>query len=458
MEITTETVGPREVEFTIRPEPAQVDQARRKAAQQLAKRIRIPGFRPGKAPYVLVERTVGKEALTEEAAEILAPDLYKQALGEGGYQPFARPTLRVAQEEPLELKIRVPLQPKVELGDYCSLRVEPEPAVQVTPEQEEQLLQKLQTQHGTWLPVVRPAQLGDQVTLDLKGVADGETVFDETGTQITLAEGLSPAGLADALVGMTPGETREFTLTYPHDSPQERLAGKAVAFTVTLRELKERKLPALDDEFARSVGDYASLEDLKAKLRAGLQAQLEAQARDRLAGRVLDQVVEQSKVEFPNLAVEREIDRMVQARDSRLRRQGFTLESFLRATHKSLAQLRDELRPEAEEALRRSLVLREVGRAEKIEVAPEDIGAEVNRVAESYGEQAEAVRLALLQEEQAVSALIGDVYARKSLDRLVDMATGKVACQAEEAAPAEAPAADGEQGLGSRDGGLGSRD
>ncbi len=450
MDITTETVAPREVEFTFRPDTTEVEEARHKAARQLARRVRIPGFRPGKAPYVLVERTVGKEALTEEAAEILAPEAYEKAIEDGHYVPYDRPVLRVAQQEPLEMKVRVALAPVVELGDYCAMKVEPEPVPQVTPEQEEQALNQLREAHGTWVPVERAAQMGDQATMDILGVSDSETIYDDHGAQIVLTDALTPAGFAEAVVGMTPGEKREFDLTYPETTAQEQLAGKTVKFTVTLSELKERKLPELDDEFAKSVGDYESLDALKARLHETLQAQLDAEARDKLAMRVLDDVVAQSKVEYPNAAVEHEIDDLIAQRESRLRQQGFTLEAFLRATHKSLIQLRDELRPEAEESLRRTLVLREIAKKEKIQVSPEELTGEVNRVAQGFGEQADAARAALMQ-QAPLQNLLSDLYLRKALTQLVDIVTGKVqgACAegeapavAEQAPAAEAPAAE----------------
>ena len=444
MDVTAEMVAPREVEFTIRPEATRVEEARRQAARQLAKRVRIPGFRPGKAPYVLVERTVGKDVLTEEAAEALAPDLYKQAMEETGYKAYDTPSLRIAQHEPLELKIRVPLEPEVTLGDYCSLRVEPEPPVEVTPEQEEQMLNEVREQHGTWEPVQRAAQMGDQVTVDVKRVVEGETVSDQTGLQLVLSESLTPAGFGEALVGLEPDQTREFELKYPPDWSEEKLAGKTVAFTVALRELKERKLPVLDDEFARSLGDYESVEDLKARLRQGLQARLEAQSRDRLATRILDQLMEQSKIEYPNLAVEREIDRLIRQQDNRLRQQGFTLEAYLRVTHKSAAQLRDELRPQAEENLRRMLLIHQVGEAEKIEVQPEEVTTEIEHIAAAYGEQASVVA-EVLRSPESLSSVLSDIRVRKTVDRLIDVVTGKVqgACQAAGAASPEAPAQPG---------------
>ena len=440
MDVTTETVAPREVEFTVRPEAEQVEDARREAARRVARRVKIPGFRPGKAPYALVERTVGRELLIEEAVEILVPDLYKQILEEGGYQPYDRPTLNILRQEPLELRIRVPLEPTVELADYCAIEVKPEPEVVVTPEQEERLLNELREQHGTWVPVERPAQMGDQVTLDIRGTSDGETVLDQEGTQLTLSETLSPPGFAQEVAGMLPGQTREFSLTYPEDYSQPELAGETVTFTTTLRELKERRLPELDDEFAQSVGDCATLEDLRAQLRGTLKAQMEAEVRDRLATRVLDRVVEQSRLEYPNVAVEREIDNLIRQREIRLRQQGFTIESYLRVVHKSMAQLRDELRPEAEEQLRRTLVLREVARAEKIEVRPEELSAEVDRVAQAYGEQAPAVRQVLMQ-QGTLGPIVGDLYARKALARLVDVVMGRAegVCEAPEVPGGGAP-------------------
>lgn len=437
MEVTTQTVAPREVEFTIHPDPEQVDEARREAARKAARRVRIPGYRPGKAPYPIVERTVGREYLTDEAAEILAPRLYQQALEAGGYEPYDRPTVTVVQQEPLELKIRVPLRPTVKLPDYRAMKVEPEAPVQVTPEQEERVLNELRQQHGTWVPVERPAQMGDQVTLDLRGTVEGEVVSDEEGAEIVLAESLSPPGFAEEIAGMEAGQTRQFDLAYPQEYPGKRLAGQTVKFTATLHAVKERRLPELDDEFATSVGGYATLEELKARLREGLQAQLEADARDRLATQVLDRVMQQSSLEYPNVVVEREIDGLIRQREGQLRRQGFTLESYLRTVHKSMPQLRDEVRPEAEETVRRALVLRQVAQEEEIELQVEDVLAEVNRLAQAYGEQAEAAREALAQ-EPVLASISNEVYLRQALERLVDVVTGK----AEEAAPSEAEAAE----------------
>ena len=424
MEYTTETVAPREVEFTIHPEAQKVDEARRQAARRLSQRVRIPGFRPGKAPYALVERTVGKEFLTEEAVEILAPDLLKRVMEETGYEPFDRPTLRITQQEPLELKVRVPLQPTVELPDYHTMRIEPEPEVQVTPEQVQELLDDLRQQHGTWVPVERPAQMGDRVTADIKGTSEGETLFDQKEAEFDLTETLVPAGLAEGVTGMSVGETRQVAVTYPDDFAEERLAGKSADVTVTLRGVKERRLPELDDEFARTVGDFASLEELRSRLRQGLKAEKQAEAEARLAWRVLDAVVQQSRVEYPNQAVEQEIDRMVRQRESRLRQQGFSLEAYLRLVHKSLAQLRDELRPEAEETLRRQLVLSEVARAENIEISAAEAGSEAARIAESYGERADEMRR-LLMREDVLGAVVADLRERKALARLVDIVSGR---------------------------------
>jgi trigger factor len=371
-----------------------------------------------------VERTVGREALTKEAVDILAPDLYKQILEEGHYEPYDRPALNILRQEPLELRIRVPLEPTVELADYCSMQVAPEPEVVVTPEQEERLLQESREQQGTWVPVERPAQLGDQVTLDIRGASGEEVLFEEEGTQLVLSEALAPEGFAQEIVGMLPGQTREYTLTYSERYSEPQLAGRTVDFTTTLRELKERHLPELDDEFARSLGDYANLDDLKAKLRERLRGQLEAEARDRLATRV-----------------EREIDHLIQQREGRLRQQGFTMEGYLRVIHKSMPQLRDELRPEAEEQLRRTLVLREVARAEKIQVQPEELMAEVDRVAQVYGERSAEVRQALTQQGM-LGPVAGDIYARKALTRLVDVVTGEAqgVCEPPKVAATEAAA------------------
>ena len=424
MDVSTQTVAPCEIEFTIHPEAQQLEEARRKAARQLSRRVRIPGFRPGKAPLMLVERTVGKEYFAEETAEVLGPELYKQLIEEGGYKPYDRPSLRISQQEPLEIKITVPLQPTAQLGDYCALRIEPEPEPVVTAEQEEQMLNELREQHGTWEPVTRAAQMADQVTVDLVGTTDGEQVVDQKDYSLVLSERLAPEGMAQALVGMEAGQERSFELTYPQNYGQPQLAGKHVAFKARLKDVKERRLPTLDDEFARSLGDFENLEAIRQRLRDGLKKRLDGEAKDRLQTRALDEVVKISTLEYPNAAVEEEINRLLRQRDERLRRQGFTLETFLRVTHRSIAQMRDELRSEAEENLKRSLVLREVARAEKIEVSDEEVAGEVERVAAAYGEQADQVRR-LFAEDMGRLSVASDLFSRRTLERLVDIVTGR---------------------------------
>ncbi len=430
MEYTAETVAPREVEFTIHLGAEEVDDARRKAAQAISRRVRIPGFRPGKAPYALVERTVGKEYLTEEAAEILAPDLFRRVMEEGGYEAYDRPTLRVSQQEPFELKIRVPLRPTVELPDYHAIRVEPEPEAQVTPEQVQKVLDGLREDHGTWVPVERPVQMGDQVIVDIKATSDGEPLFEEKETEFEVSEKLMPAGLAEGITGMSVGETRQVAVAYPADFAVEGLAGKSVDLMITLRGAKERRLPELDDEFARTVGDFASMEDLRSRIQQNIRIELEAQAEARIAQRVLEAVIEQSRLEYPNQAVEREIDFLVHQRERRLQQQGFTLEVYLSLVHKSLAQLRDELRPEAEETLRRELVLSEVARAENIGVSPEEVGEAIGAIAASYGERADEMRRLLMREE-VLGSIVADLRSRKALARLVEIVAGRTQSKAE---------------------------
>ncbi|MCL6431718.1 MAG: trigger factor [Anaerolineae bacterium] len=444
MEYTAETVAPREVEFTIHLGAEEVDEARRKAARAISQRVRIPGFRPGKAPYALVERTVGKEYLTEEAAEILAPDLFERVMQEGGYEAYDRPTLRVSQQEPFELKIRVPLRPTVELADYHAIHVEPEPEVQVTPEQVQKVLDSFREDHGTWVPVERPVQMGDQVIVDIKGTSDSETLFDEKEAEFELNEKLIPAGLAEGVTGMSVGETRQVAVTYPVDFAEERLAGKSVDVTVTLRGAKEQRLPELDDEFARTVGGFASIEELQSRIRQAIKMELQAEAEARVAQRVLEAVIEQSRLEYPNQAVEREIDYLIRQRERRLQRQGFTLEGYLSLAHKSLAQLRDELRPEAEERLRHELVLDEVARAEGIEVSPEEVHQAVGEIAASYGERADEMRRQLMRED-VLGAIVADLRGRKALARLVEIVAGRAQSK-DEGTDAAAPEQGAEEG------------
>jgi trigger factor len=227
------------------------------------------------------------------------------------------------------------------------------------------------------------------------------------------------------------GKTKEYSIAYPDDYRDEDLQGREVAFTVTLHAVRQKQIPPLDDELAKSAGDYETLSDLEAALRDRISDRLEKEARERLEESVISALLGHATVAYPALALQHEIDEMFSDFAGRIKRQGFTVEGYLNMTGGNEAQLREDLRPRAEKRLVRSLVLAEVIKEESIEVEAEEMEEEVERISSTYGEQADEVRSVLAQ-AGAQTSIASDILARRALDRLIAIATGRAEDEAAE--------------------------
>lgn len=423
MKVTEERIGDCQVVLNVEVEAERVEAALRRASQRISQRVRIPGFRKGKAPYRVVLQSFGEGAIYDEALKELGPEVYQEALADRGIKPFDQASLDVIQLKPLILKMTVPLEPIVELGDYRQIRLTPE-EVSVEEEEVNALLARIQKENAQEIPVERPARLGDRLTLDVEGrVAGGPLIDADVEDFILTAEASKPApGFSEQLVGMMAGQEKEFSLTLPADYPDKDLAGKEAAFRVVLHEVKEIRLPEIDDDLARMVGDFETLDELKGRLREDLQAEAESEAQGRFAEKVLATVIAQAKIGFPPTLLEREIDRMVEERVARLKHLGFTLEGYLKAIEKSEEEWREELRPQAEERLKRSLVLGKVVELEGIKVEAAEVEGEIERRAQLSGDRADAARESLSSAPSRRNIAL-ELYGRKALQRLVEIAT-----------------------------------
>jgi trigger factor len=372
LKVTEQTIEERQAFLTIELEPDQVNEAMRRAARTVARTMRIPGFRPGKAPYPVVLARAGRDALLDQAIGDLGAEAVTTAIKEQGLTPIATPQVDVVSRDPVTFKAVVPLTPTVTLGDYRSIRLDP-PEVVVDEAQVDALLAGLQAENAPIIPVERGAMLGDQLVADVTGTLNRRTIAQETNTTFILSEEAVrelPPGFADRLVGMTAGETRTFRLTYPADFPKAELAGGEAEFTVTIHAVKERRLPPIDDELARTVGDFESLEALKTRLRENLRTQAEARALANLRQAALTELINRSVVEFPPIMVEQEIDQMIEEQRENLRQGRLTLEQWLSGQNKTLDEFRADLWSAARRRLTGGLVLRELALQEHIELAP----------------------------------------------------------------------------------------
>ena len=377
MKVETERLENCQMALTIEVDEEQTLRALRDVARRISRRAKIPGFRPGRAPYHVIARYFGKETLYQEVVDELGDHLYKEALQEIGIEPFRPATLTDYDIEPLVLKLVVPLSPEVELGDYRQIRLESEP--EAIDEELDRILKKIQEENAFWQSVERPAQWGDMVMVDIEGKIKGETVIENEGSQFFLeSDSTDPLpGFGEKLLGMTPGEKREFTLAYPEDYADEDLAGRQVRFNVQLHDLKEKVLPDIDDDLARTVGDYETLEDLKAELRS----QLQAEAEERFAYRALNALMEQARIEFPPVLLEEQIDDLLKEFDRRLRRQNLNLEDYLAMKKQTKEEFQKEIAPQAEERLKLALVLDKFIELEGLENEPDATRKAMERLA-----------------------------------------------------------------------------
>jgi len=415
-------------------EDERVQRALDSTYRRLAKRVKVPGFRPGKAPRAVLERHLGEDTIRHEAIDELMPQLYREALEQEQIEAIDRAEYELVTEQPLVAKFTIPIRPTVDLGDYASLRVFREPVV-VDPERVQEALEGLRHRYATLEPVARPIQWGDVIRVDVHGTIEGTAFVQEEDAQFQLQEGraISFPGFTEALLGREKGPAFEFEVTVPEDLPDERLRGKQARYTVEIKEVKQEVLPELDDEFGRQVGEgFASLEELRSRVEADLREALEREAEHQHEEQALDTLAERAQAEYPGVLVEREIARLLQEQagigrsPQRGRGSGPSpreeLDRYLQQAGKTEEELRAELRPAADTRVRRSLVLSELSEAEHIEVTDAEVGEELNRLTASVSGSEDEVRR-LFSSESAKESMRRSLMTRKTLARLVEIAS-----------------------------------
>ena len=424
LKISTEKIPDAQILMTIEVEPERLDQARDKALRKLSPRAKVPGFRPGKAPAAMVRRYFGEERILDEALDDLVPDLYREAIErDESIIPIARPQLVVETTEPLVVKATIPVRPTVELGDYQSVRVKTE-EVSVDESRIDDTLQALQRRAATLEPVERAIGWRDVIRIDVRAAVGEETMIEPQEAEIQLVEDhdvLFP-GFEEQLLGMKKGDDKEFDLAVPESLPNEKFAGKTARFMVKVLESKEEVLPALDEEFAKAVGDgYETINALRQRIREDIERAEQDQITNRYHDEILNELTERATMEYPPVMVDAEAERLLHDQAGH-REHGAELDRYLASIGKTEDELREELRPIAERRLRRSLVLSQVADAENIEASDADIDAEIEEMAASAGQQAEQLR-ELFNSENGRDTIRRNLVTRKTLARLVEIAT-----------------------------------
>jgi len=445
VKVTTEELPERQVKLQIEVDDERHSQAIETAYKKLAPKVQIPGFRAGKAPRPLIEKQLGRHRLLDEAMDIVVPDAYREAIEEAAITPVAQPSVELVSHEPLVFTATVPLQPIVEVNDYASLRV-PREEVKIEDKQVDETLADLQRRNGIIEPVERKAKKGDVLTGSVSARAGDLSIFsaDDIEFRVTEESLQSLPGFIGVVTGLKKGDEVTKTFEAPADHSDENIAGKTMTYVVKVAEVKEEKLPPLDDDFARLIGDgYETLLALRAKIREDIEkAEAEAALRsyETLA---VDALVDLSSIEYAPQMLEHEIDHLLEDQSNLDPRDPRAQLLYLQRMSKSEEEVRDSVREEALLRLKRSLVLSHFAEAENITVEDSDIDAEVETMAGSAGDQSDMLRQ-LFGGQEARDSLARTLHTRKTLARLVEItsqAGGKATAKKTARATAKKPAA-----------------
>jgi len=424
--VTRESSNPTEVTLNILMDSDDEEPFINRSYRRLVSRIQIPGFRPGKAPRAIVERHVGRAALVQEALEFMIPETLDQVLKDQDIQAFVEPELEILEVEPVSFKAVVPLEPAVDLGDFRLIRLEREP-VEITQAGVDEVIEQLRFEAGPWEPVERPAQFGDLLSLDISGTILGEQAISNQGIDFIPQQDnqLPMPGFSIYLEGAVEGQEKEFTLTVPDDHRQTEYAGQECRFRVKVLSIKEKRLPDLDDEFAKGIRDgYESLEALRSDVEERLTKDAETASLRQLEQNSLDELLKIAQVQASGLIYQRELDQMHQEQERRLESQRVDMDTYLSFIGNTHEEWLDQLRPQAEQRLNTFLVMRKLAEEEGIDVEPEEIQSEIDSTASSSGDSAESVRTAL-STDSARDSIRSSLLSRKVMERLVEIVQGQ---------------------------------
>ena len=429
MKVETQELENHQTKITVEVEPAVLEDAKHRAASRLAKRTKIPGFRPGKAPYAMIVRHLGEAAILEEAVEIVVDDVYPKAIDELGIKPFGPGSLEeIKQLEPLTLEFVVPRAATVELGDYHAIRI-PYEARQITDEEVERVVKNVRNQNAVVELVERPAQVGDQVGLHISGeftapdedesptfMDNRELTFVIEDEEENIYQDLPFPGFTQHLIGLSAGDSGSVNHTFPEDSAVKYMAGKEVQYSFTVDQVNSRTLPEVNDELAQSIGDYPTMDALRKAILDDLQQDADETYNKEYDEKVLDQLVEMSTVAYPPQMLEREIDVVLGQLESRLNQQGLDMELYLKTRSMNTEQLREETKPVAETRLKRSLVLFEVAEKEDIEVDPQQLQDETLRTMNMYARMMPEKDFKRMTTKDATNNLVGNIMMELVID------------------------------------------
>lgn len=441
--ITTTPRDDHQIAMTIELGPERTAQALHRAARAVAQKARIPGFRPGKAPDATVIRMFGRERVLGEIMEKLSEEVIQEAFQTHSLESYGQIQIEKIDTDPIRLAVVLPQPPTVEIGDLSAIHITPQDDT-VSEQEVDDVIAQIRASRATMAEVERAAQLDDTVVVDITGVVGEETIMDNHDWELILkGEGGWLPGFDESFVGMAAGEEKTFTLTYPEDSAS-RYKGKQAVFQAKVTAVKAQVLPELTDEFARTLGEYESVADLRARLRERIAAQRQRAVKEALDSEAIQALVSVSQIAYPPNLLAAEIEDIVEDAERQVKGAGYNLADYLRLQGLTLETYRERLRPQAEARLKGRLALGEFVKRQQIEVTDEEVQAEAARLRAAIGddEEGQATR-DMIGSEDGLMAIRQTLLADKALAQLRAIVTGSLAPTAPaDVAASEAPAAE----------------
>jgi trigger factor len=423
MQVTVSPAPKSSVRVRVEVPAEKLDAAITESVRHLSQRTKIPGFRPGKAPRGVLEAVLGKDAVLEDALDHAVQRAYRDALVEQDILPLTNAEVDVEQGvegKPLIFTATIQVRPEVKLGDYRSFNFKPE-IENIGDAEVGRVVEELRDQNATLVAATgRGARAGDYAVIGYTGTRDGAPFDGGSATRMPLILGeerLIP-GFEDHLVGLKPGETTGFDITFPDDYAETSLAGQVAHFEVELKELREKVLPDADDDFARSMGRFDDLADLRRDVKVRLERNALDRARHEFADKIIEYATANATLELPDVLVEQEVEVMHDEFRGSLARQGITEEAYLKVVEKTDADLHAEFRPNAEKRVRVLLVLSKVAETEGILIADADVDGEVAKARERYAKDRKTV--SYFESERGRSFIRSTLRRSRVVETLID--------------------------------------
>ena len=428
MSLQVEKLEKNMAKLTIEVPAEELEKAIDNAYRKNRKKISVPGFRKGKVPRQMIEKMYGKEIFYEDAINELIPGAYEKALEECEEEIVSSPKIDVEQIEagkPFIFTAEVALKPEVRIGKYKGVKVD-KIDVEVTEEEVAAELEKDRGNNARNIAVEdRPVKDGDMTMLDFEGFVDGVAFEGGKGENypLTIGSGAFIPGFEEQLVGAEIGKEVEVNVTFPENYQAEELKGKAAVFKCTVKEIKEKELPELDDEFASEVSEFDTLAEYKEDIKKNLAEKKEKDAKNQKEDAVIDAIINDSDMEIPDAMIEAQQKQMVDDFAQRIQMQGIKMEQYFQLTGTNYDALLEQVKPQAEKRIKSRLVLEAVVAKENIEASEEEYGKETERMAEVYQMEVEKVREMLGEKEK--KQVMKDLAIQKAIDFVVENAKEK---------------------------------